>query len=95
MPWTPVPKFPEVISNLKKSGRANCTGTEALEVEIIRTIGLTKDVSIKRMIELMERLGFIHRKITQDGVILWFYEKAKESKIDDEFSDDELKKYGV
>ena len=57
-PWSPIPKFPEVMKNLKKNFTKQAK-TETIETEIIRTIGITKDSTIKNTIQIMERLGYL------------------------------------
>lgn len=73
MPWSPVPKFPGIVENLKATGR-KAVGIETLENEIIKETGATKSPTIKRYIQLMERLGYIKKKVLE-GNQVWVFDK--------------------
>jgi len=66
MPWSPIPKFPEIIKSLKKAGYTSEVTFEPLKTEIMRITFLMRDDAIKNTIKAMERLGFLYLK--GDGV---------------------------
>jgi hypothetical protein len=69
MPWSPVPRIPEVLKNLKARGYKNRVGYEALRIEIIRVLGVTSNKTITSVISIMDLLGYI--KDSGSGAIFW------------------------
>ena len=64
MPWSPVPKFPEIVLDLKKHGYSKEVTFELLRVSIMRVTGLIKSNTIKQAITAMEDLGYLKRNGT-------------------------------
>lgn len=59
MPWSPIPKFPLIIENLKQKGfKKQCT-LDSLKKEVMRETGSIKDQTIKNTILAMEKLDYI------------------------------------
>jgi hypothetical protein len=62
MPWSPVPKFPMIIEDLKAKGYENKDiPIMELENSIMKTTGLVRERSISNVIRVMERLGYIEK----------------------------------
>jgi len=61
MPWNPVVKFPDIVKELRNKGYSKIT-LEPLQKEIVLHLGLVRDKTIKRMIEVMEMTGFLKRE---------------------------------
>lgn len=59
MPWSPIPKFPAIINDLKRQGRTKQTELEPLKKAIMRQTGIVGSDTIKRTIEAMETLDFL------------------------------------
>jgi len=91
MPWSPVPKFPEIIQDLKRNGYTKEVTFEILRVSIMRITGIIKSNTIKQTIKAMEALGYLKMNGT-----VWLVcknkpydfleteeEKKEEEKIDD------------
>jgi hypothetical protein len=101
MPWSPVPKFPEIMKNLQARGYIKQVGGEYLRVEIIRTLGLTAPNTIRRCIETMCVLGYIED--TGRGFVFnmcqgepGVFPADLKAKATDNLDEEELKsKYGV
>jgi hypothetical protein len=62
MPWSPIPKFPEIISKLKLAGFGKQVNFEVLRVFVMREVGLIRDESIRNTIKAMQDLGYIRPK---------------------------------
>lgn len=96
MPWSPIPKFPEIIQNIRRGGYTKEVTTALLEIEIMRSTGLTRPSTISRTIQIMEQLGFIHRHPNSP---VWILGKKETEKIKKEEIEDEEKaisdNYGV
>lgn len=95
MPWSPIPKFPEIVSNLKSQGYTHQVGIEILKTELMRVLGLTGDKSLRRTIYIMDRLGYI--KDTGKGAIFYVCQDRpgdfpQARRKEDE---EEMDKYGV
>ena len=101
MPWSPVPKFPEVMQNLKAKGYTQQVGGETLKVEIIRVLGVTTPKTIGRCLETMSLLGYI--RDTGRGFVFDIcqgkpgkFKNDAEIKSEDDLDEEELaKKFGV
>lgn len=91
MPWSPIPKFPEVLKDLKASGYTKECSFECLKTSVMRVLGLMGEKTIARTIKAMQRLGYVRMK--SNGVT-WeicqgkLYEFATTG-------DENLGKYGV
>jgi len=59
MPWSPVPKFPDIIADLKRHGYEKQTTLKPLRAAIMRQTGAIKAETISRTIEAMETLEFL------------------------------------
>lgn len=79
MPWSPIPKFPEIIRNLKSTGKIRVS-PEELTTEIMRATNLFQERSIKPTIQAMERLGFI----IQDGICWNLYPEKMKAKEEED-----------
>jgi hypothetical protein len=63
MPWSPVPRFPDIVKDLKWRGFADRDfPVDVLEVSIMKITGAIKPATIKQTVVAMERLGYITRK---------------------------------
>jgi hypothetical protein len=63
MPWSPVPKFPEIIKDIKWRGYADRQfPVDVLEVSIMKITGIIKPATLKQTIIAMERLGYVTRR---------------------------------
>jgi len=60
MPWSPVPKFPEVMEVLRKKGYVNQVNLGALRCVLIEKLGMTSETTIRRTIKILEELNYIH-----------------------------------
>ncbi len=67
MPWSPVPKFPEIFENMKREGLIKEVSLPALQRHIILATGAVKDATIKQTIITMERVHYLVRT-GRDGV---------------------------
>jgi hypothetical protein len=61
MPWSPVPKFPGIIQDLKRRGYRKEVTFEILRVAVMRATGSIKEKTIGQTIKAMEDLGFLKR----------------------------------
>lgn len=61
MPWSPVPKFPGIVAELKRAGFTYEVGFEILKTYIMRETGVIRSETIKRIVQAMEQLGYIQR----------------------------------
>ena len=90
MPWSPIPKFPEIFNNLKKRGIIKEATHAILTKEIMKVVGVIKESTISRIIEVMETLDYI--KKNQYGtwdILYWMGEKEKERLKEMEIKNDE------
>lgn len=78
MPWSPVPKFPDIILKLRSKGFTKEVNFESLKVTVIEVLGLTSDKTIARTIEIMQMLGYV--KLQENGII-WSICKGKPNKF--------------
>ena len=62
MPWSPIPKFPEIIRELKRRGKTHETDYETLRISVMSVTGLIRDKSIKNAIRAMQDLGYLRMK---------------------------------
>lgn len=69
VPWSPVPHFPKVIEDLRRTGYIKEVTFHPLRVSIMRVIGIVKDQSIKQSIRTMEDLGYIRKKDSPSGQV--------------------------
>lgn len=68
MPWSPIPKFPDIATDLKRHGKT--TRLEPLRAAIMKHTGLIREESLKRSIKAMEDLGYL-KKIDDEAGLLW------------------------
>jgi hypothetical protein len=59
MPWSPVPKFPDIVKNIKANGFNGDYNFSTLEKAIIDATGVIRADTIKRIADVMVKLGFI------------------------------------
>jgi hypothetical protein len=59
MPWSVIPKFPEILKDLEVSGFKKEVGFETLKTSIMRVTGVMGDRTIANTISAMQRLGYI------------------------------------
>lgn len=96
MPYSPIPKFPQIFNNLRNRNFTHQVGLEQLRVEIMRVTGSMKAHTITEIVKAMVDLGYI--RDTGHGGIFYIYQdktpynfpQDKSKEIDE---DDELKKY--
>jgi len=67
MPWSPVPKFPDIIHKIRMKGYTTEVNFETLKITVIEILGLTSEKTIARTIEIMQTLGYV--KLQPNGVI--------------------------
>ena len=72
MPWSPIPKFPTIVKQLKDRGNIEETDVKTLRTEIKRITGVMRPETIANIIETMEELGFI-KKCNGNTNIFWLY----------------------
>lgn len=88
MPWSPIPKFPEIIRNIKGMGYRKETSFEVIRVCVMRVTNLIKDTTIKQTIKAMEDLGYI--KMRSNGLV-WEICQEKPYKFDSDNGEEEAK----
>ena len=91
MPWSPIPKFPDIIQDLKACGYAKECSFETLKTSIMRVLGLIGDKTISNTIKAMQRLGYVRMK--PNGVT-WEIYQGKLYQFAST-GDENLGKYGV
>lgn len=62
MPWSPVPKFPDIINTLKELGYKKEVTIEPLRKAVMMHTGAIKDETIKQTIRAMETLDYLTQK---------------------------------
>ena len=67
MPWTPIKYFPKIFDNLKRRGYTKQVTLAIMEQEIIKETGLVRDATIRNVVVIMEKLGYI--KLNPTGVL--------------------------
>lgn len=72
MPWSPVPKFPDIIQDLRSSGYKKEATIKILTRSVMRITGLIRTESIKRTIQAMEELGYI--RVKEAGGVFEIYQ---------------------
>lgn len=59
MPWSPIPKFPAITKNIKTKGFTGDYNFDTLEQAIIEETGVIRAETIKRIADVMVKLGWI------------------------------------
>ncbi len=59
MPWSPIPKFPEIQRELRKNYGDKALGFETINIVIMKHTGIMRAETIKRTIQAMEDLGYL------------------------------------
>jgi len=67
VPWSPIPKFPDVMNEIRSKGYTRQVSFNVLRVAIMRHIGLVRSESIANTLDAMEMLGYI-RSTHQPGI---------------------------
>ncbi len=62
MPWSPIPKFPEIIEYLKDKGYKKEVSLSELRKAVMLKTGVIRDQTIKTIIITMEELEFIKNR---------------------------------
>ena len=86
MPWSPIPKFPEIIRDLKTNEFAEQVSLEPLKNSIMRITGIIRPDALKRVIQAMESLGYLKRHELGD---VWFIHKEKLYKFSQDKEEEE------
>lgn len=95
MPWSPVPKFPEIIKDLIRSGYTIRVSFVPLHASVMKLTGIVKTETIKNTIKAMETLKYL-QKTSIDGIDYWFVcqgEPGKFPKSAQKEEEKELEKY--
>ena len=58
MPWSPIPKIPNIIKNLNQKKYKNAASIIALENAIMTETGLVGQQTITNLVRVMTRLGY-------------------------------------
>ena len=66
MPWSPVPKFPDVIKEINRMGYDKQCQINTLRKAVVYITGIVRDSTIRNIIEKMELLDYI--KSTPNGM---------------------------
>jgi hypothetical protein len=66
MPWSPIPKFPDIVRDLAGQGYTIETALEPLRTAVMRQTGLIRDQSVRQAIRAMEQLGYL--KMSENGI---------------------------
>ncbi len=74
MPWSAIPKFPEIIENLKKAGYKEKANRQTIVLEIKRTCYISLGKTLSRTLNDMTDLGYI--KDTGESSIFWVCQNA-------------------
>ena len=74
MPWSPIPKMPFIVNDLRKSGYREQVSLEYLKRSIMRETGLIRAEAIKRVIQAMEDLGYLKQDTSS---AFWFVHQEK------------------
>lgn len=88
MPWSPIPKFPDIIDTLKSMGYEKEVTIKPLRKAVMMHTGIIRDESIKNTIEAMETLDFITRK-THGQNSVWIIGKIERKKEETEPIEDD------
>lgn len=75
MPWSPIPKFPDIIRDLARQGYKKQTNFEPLKTAIMRQTQVITPKTIKRVIMAMEQLGFL--RADENGMTWTIKKKVK------------------
>ena len=59
MPWSPIPKFPSIVKNVKAQGYNGEYGLTTLERAIMEETGVIRPETIKRIADVLVKLGWI------------------------------------
>jgi len=78
MPYSPIPKFPDIIQDLKNTNHKTRTDFNSLRVAIMRVTNTIKSGTIAQIIRAMEDLGYLKK----DGQT-WLVCKGDPYKFDD------------
>ncbi len=67
MPWSPIPKIPNILKNLNQRKYKNATTVIALENAIMEETGVCTQKTITNIIRVMARLGYVRSR--PDGAL--------------------------
>lgn len=59
MPWSPIPKFPEILKDAYSRNLTKEVTFEELKPSIMRLTGLIKETTIRQTIKAMVTLGYL------------------------------------